>query len=175
MKSDENEVWAAQLDQGRRAAIDAFSFIGALGFALKTQRFDSGTDAHTHGWGLVYARSIERRRLRLSVDEVRSGYLEESAEIAELSRMYGLPSVNLEEFDIAPEVIALVGDELARRLELIPIRFGEGRVVVAMVDPSNIFAIDQVRRTTGLSVQVVICSRAGLRRALAKSAENGPA
>lgn len=71
----------------------------------------------------------------------------------------GIPHINLENFVIDEEVPLLISESLARRYELIPIRKQRGRLMVAMVDPLNIFAIDDVKIATNMDVEPCICSR----------------
>ncbi|WP_099190658.1 GspE/PulE family protein [Tepidibacter mesophilus] len=71
----------------------------------------------------------------------------------------GIPHINLENFVIDEEVPLLISESLARRYELIPIRKQRGKLMVAMVDPLNIFAIDDVKIATNMDVDPCICSQ----------------
>jgi type IV pilus assembly protein PilB len=75
-----------------------------------------------------------------------------------LSQQYGVPRVNLGEFDIPDEVLRLVPTELALKHRLVPINDAGETLVVAMADPSSVFAIDDVKRRTGRKVEVVVAN-----------------
>ena len=83
-------------------------------------------------------------------------YITEADIIEVLEFQLGIPHINLEKVIIQPEVPRLITENLARRHTLIPIRSDKGKIVVAMSDPLNIFAIDDVKIATGLDVHAVI-------------------
>ena len=94
------------------------------------------------------------------------GYVEESHLINFLSRQYGVPSINLGECEITDEVIGLVPQEVAARHNLIPIARQGSTLIVAMADPGNIYAMDDVKFLTGLNVEVVVASETAVQTAL---------
>ncbi len=94
------------------------------------------------------------------------GYLEESQLINFLSRQYGVPSINLDEVEIAEEVIKLVPREVAQRHKLVPIARQGATLIVAMTDPGNIYAMDDIKFLTGLNVEVVVASETAIASAL---------
>ncbi|NOZ00709.1 MAG: type IV-A pilus assembly ATPase PilB [Deltaproteobacteria bacterium] len=94
------------------------------------------------------------------------GYVEESHLINFLSRQYGVPSINLDECEITDEVINLVPREVAERHNLIPIARQGSTLIVAMADPGNIYAMDDVKFLTGLNVEVVVASESAVHTAL---------
>lgn len=101
--------------------------------------------------------------------EVRSlGYIEEPELTRFLSRQYGVPSINLAEFEIPTNVIAIIPRDMAERHQLIPVNRAGASLIIAMADPSNIFAIDNVRSLSGLNVEVVVTSGEGVRCAIEK-------
>lgn len=81
----------------------------------------------------------------------------------------GIPHINLENFVIDEEVPLLISESLARRYELIPIRKQSGKLMVAMVDPLNIFAIDDVKIATNMDVEPCICSQHDILNAIDRS------
>jgi len=93
-------------------------------------------------------------------------YLDEDEIVPFLSKQYGVPAVDLDEIQISSEVLALIPIELARRHVLIPLSLAGRVLVIAMADPSNIFAIDQIKRITKLDVEVVVASDAAVTRAI---------
>lgn len=82
---------------------------------------------------------------------------------AEISSMLevqlGIPRVEIEKLHISPEVPRLINERLARRHTLIPVALSDSVLTVAMADPLNIFAIDDIQLTTGLDVKPVIATR----------------
>jgi len=95
---------------------------------------------------------------RLSYHLSRLGYLEES-ELAEiLSRQYNVPSINLSEFEIDPDVIKLIPREVVEKYKVIPISRADNSLIVAMVDPSNIIAIDDIKFLTGYNIEAVVAT-----------------
>ncbi len=78
----------------------------------------------------------------------------------------GITHVNLGKFDIDPEATKLISENLAKRHDLIPIKKEGSVLVVAMSDPLNIFAIDDVKIFTGLEVRPVIATSAEIGKAI---------
>ena len=83
-----------------------------------------------------------------------------------LSRHYGIPPVDLEDEEIDSDVISLVPEQLARQHTLIPINRAGSSIIVAMSNPSNLNAIDDIKFHSGLNVEVVIASELAIRAAL---------
>ena len=84
----------------------------------------------------------------------------------------GIPHVNLERYDIQPEAVKKIPDNIARIHELIPIQIADGKLVVAMSDPLNIFAIDDVKIYSGMDIIVNIASSEDIRKAIDKLYSN---
>ena len=77
---------------------------------------------------------------RLGYSLTKLGYIAESELTNFLSKQYGVPSINLAEFDVDEDVIAVVPKEVAQRHRCIPINRAGASLIVAMTDPSNIYA-----------------------------------
>lgn len=105
---------------------------------------------------------------RLGFNLTKLGYIEESELTSFLSRQYGVPSINLVEFEIDPDVIKLVPHEVAERHQVIPVNRAGASLIVAMADPSNIFAVDDLRFLTGYNIEVVVASDGAIREAITK-------
>jgi type IV pilus assembly protein PilB len=103
---------------------------------------------------------------RLGYSLTKLGYIAESDLTDFLSKQYGVPSINLAEFDIDPEVIKLVPEEVCRKHMTIPVDRQGATLIVAMSDPSNIFAIDELKFSTGLGVEVVVASEVAIEEAI---------
>jgi type IV pilus assembly protein PilB len=103
---------------------------------------------------------------RLGATLVGLGFIKEEVFTSFLSQQYGVPSINLNEFEIDPSVIKLVPAEVAQKHNIIPINRTGATLIIAMSDPSNINAIDELRFRTGYAVVVVVTSENSIRVAL---------
>ena len=85
-----------------------------------------------------------------------------------LSRQHGVPSVNLDDFEVEAAALAQVPAELAQRHRLIPIAIDREAptLVVAMADPGDVAVIDDIQQRTGYSVEVVVAAASRVRRAI---------
>jgi type IV pilus assembly protein PilB len=117
------------------------------------------------------AKALEEQKVqggRLGASLIKLGFLKEEELAAFLSRQYGVPSINLSEFEIDPSVIKLVPAEVAQKYQVIPINRAGSTLIVAMSDPSNIFAIDDIKFMTGYNVEVVVAPEASIKLAIDK-------
>lgn len=103
---------------------------------------------------------------RLGTNLVKLGYITEEKLVSFLSKQYGVPAINLNDHRIDPSVIKLVPYEMARKYLIIPIARVGATLTVAMVDPSNVFAIDDVKFMTGYNVEVVVSSESSIINAI---------
>ena len=94
------------------------------------------------------------------------GFVQESQLVEFLSQHYGVPSLNLQEVEIDPQVIDLIPKEVAERHHVVPVDRRGTTLVVAMSDPSNIYAMDDIKFLTGFKVEVVVASEASVSEAL---------
>jgi len=101
----------------------------------------------------------------LLIDE---GVISEKQIIEVLEFQFGIPHVDLSKYFIDPEIPRLIHENLAKKHVLIPIRKERGLLVVAMADPLNIFAIDDVKIAAGLEVEPVIAAKQGILNAIEK-------
>lgn len=86
-------------------------------------------------------------------------YITEIDIIQVLEFQLGIPHVDLSKYFIDPEVPKLIPENLAKRNILIPIRQERGKLIVAMSDPLNIFAIDDIKITSGMEIEPVISTK----------------
>jgi type IV pilus assembly protein PilB len=105
---------------------------------------------------------------RLGLALVKSGALSEEELTHFLSRQYGVPAVNLVEFDIEPDVIALIPVDVARKHRVIPMSRAGNALIVATSDPSNVVALDDLKFLTNYNIEVVVASEAGITDGLTK-------
>jgi type IV pilus assembly protein PilB len=125
--------------------------------------------------GLISARELhealrEQRRSRERLGKVltRRGFLDEERLAEVLSRVHGLPSVSIAQHTIPANVLALVPVHIARKYDVLPLsRVGDG-LTLAMADPSDVVAMDEIAATTRLAVLAVVATgtsiRAGIER-----------
>src|SRR5919199_5313601 len=105
---------------------------------------------------------------RLGFNLVKMGLVSDDMITAVLSRQYGVPSVNLELFDIEPSVIRLIPQEVAQKYSVLPLSRVGASLTLAMVDPTNVFAMDDIKFMTGLNIEPVVVSEASVQEAIAK-------
>jgi type IV pilus assembly protein PilB len=105
---------------------------------------------------------------RLAASLVKLGILRDEDITSILSRQYGVPSINLTEYDLDPAIVRLVPGETAAKHNLIPVGRNGTTLTLAMTDPTNIFAMDEVKFITGLHVEPVVASETAIRDAVAK-------
>jgi type IV pilus assembly protein PilB len=110
----------------------------------------------------------EQTRTRKSLGRVLIDHqlVTESDLVATLATQIGLDFVDLSEFSIDPSAAGLITDALARRYQALPVAWEDGRLVVAMADPSNVFAIDDIRTVTATEVKAVVATRASILEAI---------
>ncbi|MGH9114248.1 MAG: GspE/PulE family protein, partial [Acidimicrobiales bacterium] len=113
-------------------------------------------------------RSREARRQTLPRILIDDNLVSEADLVATLAALLKLDYVDLSEYPIDAAAARLVSDTLARRYLTLPIGWHEGRLLVAMADPSNGFAIDDIRTVTGAEVRIVVATSATIMSAIAK-------
>ena len=105
---------------------------------------------------------------RLGTNLVKTGMISDEVITAVLSRQYGVPSINLDLFHIEPEVIRLISQDVALKYSILPISKMGATLTLAMADPTNVFAIDDVKFMTNLNVEPVIASETSIGVAIGK-------
>jgi type IV pilus assembly protein PilB len=105
---------------------------------------------------------------RIGYHLTKLGFIEESELTNFLSKQYGVPSINLKEFDIDAEVVRLVPKDVAEKHQCIPVNRAGASLILAMSDPSNIYAIDDIKFLTGYNIEVVVASEQAIKEALEK-------
>jgi len=126
---------------------------------------------------LVRSNLISNQQLRKAQEETRKngkrlgfnltklGYIKEDDLADFLSKQYGVPSINLEDFDIEESIISLIPKDVASKHQVIPVNRSGATLTVAMSDPSNIFAIDDLKFLTGYNIQAVVAPEAAINEA----------
>jgi type IV pilus assembly protein PilB len=98
------------------------------------------------------------------------GYIKEGDLVRALAEQVGLEFVDLDEFPIDPTATALLPEALARRYRALPIGERDGKLLVAMSDPANVYALDDIRTITGRDVQPVVSTANDVERSIQKFA-----
>jgi len=95
---------------------------------------------------------------KLGANLVKLGYVKDEEITALLSKQYGVPSIALSQFEIDAAVIKLVPAETARKYQIVPLSRAGATLTIAMTDPTNVFAMDDVKFMTGYNVEPVVAS-----------------
>ena len=103
---------------------------------------------------------------RLGESLIKLGFIKEIDLVRFLSEQYGMPSVNLTEIAILPEVIKIIPTDVAIKYQVIPVSLRDSTLIVAMVDPSNIFAIDDIKFLTGYRIEALVAPESSMKQAL---------
>ena len=85
-----------------------------------------------------------------------------------LSRQYGVPSINLKYYEIDPNVIKLIPQDTALRYQVIPLSRVGSVLTIAMTDPTNVFAMDDIKFMTGFNVEPVVASESAIGEAIGR-------
>src|SRR6516165_6166194 len=117
----------------------------------------------------------QRHGTRIGAALIKTGAIEESKLTDFLSKQYGVPAINLKEFDIDLEIIKLVPRDVAEKHLVIPVNRAGPSLIVAMCDPSNIYAVDDLKFLTGYTIETVVASEVAIREGIERYyAERGP-
>ncbi len=103
---------------------------------------------------------------RLGEALVRLGLIQEEELTRLLSKQYGVPSVDLSNFEIDPEVVKVVPEELVQKYRIMPINRVGSTLIVAVEDPANMFAVDDIKFLTGYNVEMVLASPSAIKEAI---------
>jgi type IV pilus assembly protein PilB len=95
---------------------------------------------------------------KLGANLVKLGFVKDDEITSLLSKQYGVPSIALAQFEIDPTVIKLVPAETARKYQIVPLSRNGATLTIAMTDPTNVFAMDDVKFMTGYNVEPVVAS-----------------
>ncbi len=99
---------------------------------------------------------------RLGTNLVKLGHITEEKLVAFLSRQYNVPAINLTDYKIDLSLLKLIPIDMARKYLIMPVARVGATITIAMVDPSNVFAIDDVKFRTGYNVEVVVSSESSI-------------
>ncbi len=106
---------------------------------------------------------------RLGSALVKLGFLSDEDVTNFLSRQYGVPAINLSYFEIDGSVVKLVPYETAKRYQILPLSRVGASLTIAMVDPTNVFAMDDIKFMTGFNIEPVVASEAAIMEGIEKA------
>src|SRR5205807_518388 len=105
---------------------------------------------------------------KLGYNLVKMGFVKDEEITALLSKQYGVPSINLTQFEIDPAVIKLIPAETANKYQIVPLSRAGATLTIAMTDPTNVFAMDDIKFMTGYNVEPVVASETAVTDAITK-------
>jgi len=121
---------------------------------ITAEQLEKAIDAQKEGGG------------RLGYNLTKLGFVSEDELTRFLSTQYGIPTVDLTTQDIDPDIIKLIPEEVVRKYHIMPIERTGSTLVIAMSDPSNIFAIDDIKFLTGYNVEPLVASDEAIKAAI---------
>ena len=107
--------------------------------------------------------------IRLGAALVKLGFLTDEDVTNFLSRQYGVPAINLSYFEIDPAVVKLIPYETAKRYQILPLSRVGASLTIAMVDPTNVFAMDDIKFMTGFNIEPVVASESSILEGIDKA------
>src|SRR5712664_3808305 len=96
------------------------------------------------------------------------GYITDDQITGVLSRQYGVPSINLKFYEVDQNVIKLIPQDTAVRYQIVPLSRVGSTLTIAMTDPTNVFAMDDIKFMTGFNVEPVVASETAIAEAISK-------
>ncbi len=105
---------------------------------------------------------------KLGFNLIKLGYVKDDEITALLSKQYGVPSIALGQFDVDATVVKLVPAETAQKYQIIPLSRSGATLTIAMTDPTNVFAMDDIKFMTGYNVEPVVASETAVIDAITK-------
>src|SRR4051812_31550161 len=106
---------------------------------------------------------------RLGSILVKLGFLTDEDVTNFLSRQYGVPAINLSFFEIDSAVVKLIPHDTAKRYQILPLSRVGASLTIAMVDPTNVFAMDDIKFMTGFNIEPVVASESAIMDAIEKA------
>src|SRR6202790_2042170 len=123
---------------------------------------------------LEQANKVQKEQTcRLGSALVKLGFLTDEDVTNFLSRQYGVPAINLSYFEIDPVVVKLIPFETAKRYQILPLSRVGASLTIAMVDPTNVFAMDDIKFMTGFNIEPVVASESSILAGIEKAYGSG--
>lgn len=111
---------------------------------------------------------LSGNQLRLGSILINQNHLTEEQLTSFLSKQYGVPSVNLSDYEIDPVVIKTIPPEVAQKYQLLPVNRAGATLIIAVSDPSNLFAIEDIKFMTGYNIEMVVASERDIKASIDK-------
>ncbi len=105
---------------------------------------------------------------KLGFNLVKLGFVKDEEITALLSKQYGVPSINLAQFEIDPAIVKLIPAETAQKYQIVPLSRAGATLTIAMTDPTNVFAMDDIKFMTGYNVEPVVASETAVTDAITR-------
>src|SRR2546428_7831646 len=105
---------------------------------------------------------------RLGTALMKLGFISDDEITEVLSRQYGVPSINLKYYEVDPAVIKLIPQDTAVRYQIVPLSRVGSTLPIAMTDPTNVFAMDDIKFMTGFNVEPVVASESAIGDAITR-------
>ncbi|HJY85952.1 MAG TPA: type IV-A pilus assembly ATPase PilB [Candidatus Acidoferrales bacterium] len=105
---------------------------------------------------------------RLGTCLIKLGFVSDDEITGVLSRQYGVPSINLKYYEVDSSVIKLIPQDTAIRYQIVPLSRVGSTLTIAMTDPTNVFAMDDIKFMTGFNVEPVVASETAISEAIQK-------
>src|SRR6476469_9817600 len=105
---------------------------------------------------------------KLGHNLVRLGFIKDEDMTGLLSRQYGVPSINLSQFEVDASILKLIPADTAQKYEVVPLSRSGATLTIAMTDPTNVFAMDDIKFMTGYNVEPVVASETAVVEAIQK-------
>src|SRR5436190_3415355 len=105
---------------------------------------------------------------KLGYNLVKMGFVKDEEITSLLSKQYGVPSINLTQFEIDPAVVKLIPADTAQKYQIVPLSRTGSTLTIAMTDPTNVFAMDDIKFMTGYNVEPVVASETAVVEAIQK-------
>jgi type IV pilus assembly protein PilB len=105
---------------------------------------------------------------RLGTCLMKLGFISDDEITGVLSRQYGVPSINLKYYEVDTNVIKLIPQDTAVRYQIVPLSRVGSTLTIAMTDPTNVFAMDDIKFMTGFNVEPVVASETAIAEAISK-------
>src|SRR5919198_1092333 len=122
---------------------------------------------------LTQATKVQKEsNCRLGSALVKLGFLTDEDVTNFLSRQYGVPAINLSYFEIDPAVVKLIPQDTAKRYQILPLSRVGASLTIAMVDPTNVFAMDDIKFMTGFNIEPVVASETAIMEGIEKAYGN---
>ncbi|HEY3307338.1 MAG TPA: type IV-A pilus assembly ATPase PilB [Desulfuromonadaceae bacterium] len=119
------------------------------------------------------SKALEEQKLssgqvRLGTILIKQNLIKEQDLTSFLSKQYGVPTISLADYDIDPAIIKIIPPEVVQKYQLIPVNRAGATLIVAVSDPSNLFAIEDIKFMTNYNVEMVVASESDIKAAIDK-------